>query len=462
MTWAGGVFSISFDAVADRDASIPITASRVQACLDDLEGGVNSTLNKDGSNTPSAAMAWGGFRLTGLGDATARTDAIAAKQVQDGGVVYAAVTGTDTYAATLAPAITAYVNGGVFIGKFANANTGAATLNLNAVGATAIRKHHDVALASGDIEANSIVVLVYNSTIPCFEIVGPDAGLNGAFQPLDADLTDLAGIARTRGDLIYGGATAWVDLAVGAANTLLQSDGTDPRWRTLTLAIDDAIGATQGQVLYRSGTAWTALAAGTSGQFLKTNGAAANPAWADVTAAGLTLIQAQNPSAVATLDFTTSIDSTYETYMLVGHLIPATDDVQLWLRTDSNGGASFDAGATDYSHGGLSRPGGTAGASGSVGDTQIQLTADPGAGFAIGNLATEGVSFTIYIKRAANAAVWTLVEANGTFVSAAGDAGYFTAGGARESAQADNAIRLLFESGNITSGHAVLFGVKKA
>lgn len=49
-------------------------------------------------------------------------------------------------------------------------------------------------------------------------------------QPSDQDLTDIAGLTRTRGDLLVGGASAWTDLALGAAGTALVSDGTDPVW----------------------------------------------------------------------------------------------------------------------------------------------------------------------------------------------------------------------------------------
>jgi hypothetical protein len=57
-------------------------------------------------------------------------------------------------------------------------------------------------------------------------------------QAYDADLADLAGIARTRGDLIVGGASNWTDLAVGAAARVLRSNGTDPSWGTAARIID--------------------------------------------------------------------------------------------------------------------------------------------------------------------------------------------------------------------------------
>jgi len=79
-------------------------------------------------------------------------------------------TGTDTYAATLSPAITAYVSTQVFNIKFTNGNTGAATININAIGAKSIVKNGSAALISGDIIAGQIYTLAYDGTN--FQIVG--------------------------------------------------------------------------------------------------------------------------------------------------------------------------------------------------------------------------------------------------------------------------------------------------
>lgn len=49
-------------------------------------------------------------------------------------------------------------------------------------------------------------------------------------QAYDADLADLAGLTRTRGDLIYGGASAWSRLAKGTAGQLLTIGANDPAW----------------------------------------------------------------------------------------------------------------------------------------------------------------------------------------------------------------------------------------
>jgi hypothetical protein len=49
-------------------------------------------------------------------------------------------------------------------------------------------------------------------------------------QAFDADLTAIAALTRTRGDLIVGGASDWTDLALGTSGKSVLSDGTDVVW----------------------------------------------------------------------------------------------------------------------------------------------------------------------------------------------------------------------------------------
>lgn len=59
-----------------------------------------------------------------------------------------------------------------------------------------------------------------------------------AFQAADAELTTIAALTETRGDLMYVNSSAeWADLPIGAANTVLTTDGTDPAWATVTSAM---------------------------------------------------------------------------------------------------------------------------------------------------------------------------------------------------------------------------------
>lgn len=76
----------------------------------------------------------------------------------------ASATGTDAYAITVSPAITAYASGQRFRFLTDVANTGACTLNVSGLGAKTIKKLRDQDTATGDIEATQIVEVVYDGT----------------------------------------------------------------------------------------------------------------------------------------------------------------------------------------------------------------------------------------------------------------------------------------------------------
>lgn len=72
--------------------------------------------------------------------------------------------GTDSYAITPSPAITAYAAGQSFTFQAGTANTNAATLNVNGLGAKTIKKNTSVDLETGDILANQIITVKYDGT----------------------------------------------------------------------------------------------------------------------------------------------------------------------------------------------------------------------------------------------------------------------------------------------------------
>lgn len=112
-----------------------------------------------------------------------------------GGITYGG--SGNTYTATNASigAWTAYAEGQI-IGFEPNAtNSGAATLNVDTLGAKSIVKGASTALASGDLVQGAFYLLRYDGTNFC--IIG-SAGA-GAFQPLDATLTALAALSWSSG-----------------------------------------------------------------------------------------------------------------------------------------------------------------------------------------------------------------------------------------------------------------------
>lgn len=78
---------------------------------------------------------------------------------------YAADAGsTDAYAVTLSPVPTAYFTGMTVRFKANTANTGTATLNVNALGAKTIKKSASSDLGTGDILSNQILAVIYDGT----------------------------------------------------------------------------------------------------------------------------------------------------------------------------------------------------------------------------------------------------------------------------------------------------------
>lgn len=89
--------------------------------------------------------------------------------VQDGQVLGAFSYGVDagsndTYVATITPAPSAYVTGAMYVLKAATANTGAASVNFNGLGAKTIVKAVNTTLANNDILAGMLCLLIYDGT----------------------------------------------------------------------------------------------------------------------------------------------------------------------------------------------------------------------------------------------------------------------------------------------------------
>lgn len=79
-------------------------------------------------------------------------------------IAFGTAAGTDTYTVTLNPVIDAIDTGVPFLVKFGITNTGAATLNLNGLGAKSLVKDASTALVAGDIVVDKYYVGVYDGT----------------------------------------------------------------------------------------------------------------------------------------------------------------------------------------------------------------------------------------------------------------------------------------------------------
>lgn len=142
-----------------------ISSTWANGTLNDIAAALTASLTSDGQTTPTANLPMGGYVLSGVGSATLRTQSASAGQIQDSVFQYlTGISGTDTIVATAALGMTALAAGQVFRFISAGANTGAVTLNINAIGAKAITKNGTVALVADDIVASAVIQVVYDGT----------------------------------------------------------------------------------------------------------------------------------------------------------------------------------------------------------------------------------------------------------------------------------------------------------
>ena len=83
---------------------------------------------------------------------------------------YGSVTGTDTYIVAMNVTQVGYQEGKTYLLSFANTNTGAATLNVDTLGAKGIKKGANVDLAASDIVVGKIYEVRYNLADDNFKI----------------------------------------------------------------------------------------------------------------------------------------------------------------------------------------------------------------------------------------------------------------------------------------------------
>jgi hypothetical protein len=157
-----------------------ISSTAFNALTADLAGGLTNAITKDGQSTPTSNIPMGGFKITGLGAATNPNDAVRLAQLQGGTFNYVTVTGTDTLLGSLTPPITSYAVGAMYTFIVQNTNTSAVTINIDALGARPILRNGSDPLQAGDLEAGSIVVILYDGTDFQLISVGFGSGATGA------------------------------------------------------------------------------------------------------------------------------------------------------------------------------------------------------------------------------------------------------------------------------------------
>lgn len=177
-----------------------------------------------------------------------------------------------------------------------------------------------------------------------------------------------------------------------------------------------------------------------------------------VSGGALVFISSATASSDTSIEFTgiSSAFDEYEVHLL--NVIPVTDSTQLTFRTSTDGGSSFDSGASDYSHGTvhLSAASTVTGFS-DTSASLILLSSDNGS--AANELGTNG---TLRLIRPSES-TFTNVTFQGVRTNSSAIVGPFMTGGTRLAAASVDAIQFFFSSGsNVESGLFALYGVNRS
>lgn len=227
---------------------------------------------------------------------------------------------------------------------------------------------------------------------------------NVGAQAQDTDLDAIAALARARGDLMRGGASAWERLALGSTGEVIGSDGTD--------------------LAYLGVMAWERV--------------------------GSVIVASASTDVQFVFD-----PAKYVAYQIrIANAVPATDNVRFYAQFSSNGGSSFDNGASDYSFTLREHNPSNVSSVSLANNTAIQITSDVGS-----DPGEDGVSCDISIN-GPDLAKKTNLRAWGNYTTSSGNEAYFDAGGCRKQSAAHDAVRLFFSGSDIESGEFVLLGLR--
>lgn len=179
-----GTFTRNYNWVNDKIAGTPITASRMDAEFDNYATGLGQTITKDGQTTLTGNIPFNNYKITGLGNGSARNDSIALGQVQDGSYTYLGTTtgSADAYTVAPAPTITAYATTQRFFAKIHATNTTTTPyLQISAIAnptTTAVIKKlsatkTEIALEASDLIANGLYEFQRNSANDAWIVLNP-------------------------------------------------------------------------------------------------------------------------------------------------------------------------------------------------------------------------------------------------------------------------------------------------
>ena len=114
MSWSSGTYTKWNGAggwASDATSGIGIEAGRHDTQDTDFQNGINNCLTKDGQNTPTNNLPMGGYKHTGIANASANDQYAAWGQLRNGAPVYLDTTNSRLGVGTSAPTSSASISG---------------------------------------------------------------------------------------------------------------------------------------------------------------------------------------------------------------------------------------------------------------------------------------------------------------------------------------------------------------
>lgn len=224
---------------------------------------------------------------------------------------------------------------------------------------------------------------------------------------------------------------------------------------SVTLQAPAVAGSTVLTLQGTSGLVVAPATAGTTGQLLQSNGSSA-PTWVAAPTSGLTFIASQTvTTSVASVDFTTGIDSTYDNYQIVfSNFSVSAGAGRIRIRLYSGG-----AFATSYT---------TLGSWGTTGNATGSDVFINNAHIGNNNGGTPNTN-TVWsgnlILGSVNTSTSYSVAVNGVIIGASSTAAAsvsITTGGTKNTSGVVTGFQIYFSTGDVVSGTATLYGMSKS
>lgn len=240
-------------------------------------------------------------------------------------------------------------------------------------------------------------------------------------------------------------------------NKTFDANGTGNSLSNVDVA--DLANGTDGELItWDASGAPTTVAVGTSGHVLTSNGAGAAPTFQAASGGDLDweLVATASASSSATVEFS-GLSSTYAAYKVVyTDLTPASDAVNVMMRTGTGGGPTYDSGATDYVWSYYSSWQGGSFNTVDASDSEIHISDTVGTG------TSEVANGEVVIYDPSQSSKYHMVYTTSRMINSAGNHFATMGGGTRVSTTAVTGVQFFVSSGNISTGEFRLYGLRNA